>query len=54
MAAFLVALLVSAVMTGVSGNNQVKISTRGLHPDNLSLRAARTATTPLGAGDPES
>ena len=41
MAAFLVALLASAVMKGVSGNNQVKISTRGSHPDNLSLRAAR-------------
>eukprot|EP00320_Phaeocystis_rex_P001397 CAMPEP_0119063696 /NCGR_PEP_ID=MMETSP1178-20130426/6969_1 /TAXON_ID=33656 /ORGANISM="unid sp, Strain CCMP2000" /LENGTH=106 /DNA_ID=CAMNT_0007045075 /DNA_START=91 /DNA_END=410 /DNA_ORIENTATION=- len=41
MAAVLVALLVRAVMTGVSVNNQVKISARGLHPDNLSLRAAR-------------
>ena len=40
MAAFLVALLVRAVITGVSVNNKVKISTRGLHPDNLFLRAA--------------
>ena len=41
MAAFLVALLVRAVMKGVSGNNQVKFSTRRLHPDNLSLCTAR-------------
>ena len=41
MAAFLVALLANSVMKGVSGNNQVKISARESHLDNLSLRAAR-------------
>ena len=41
MAAFLVALLANSVMKGVSGNSQGKISTRGSHHDNLSLRAAR-------------
>ena len=39
MAAFLVALIASAVMTGVSGNNQVKIFTRGSHPDNQPFLA---------------
>ena len=41
MAAFLIALLARTVMTSVSGNNQVKVSTCGSHPDNLSLRAAQ-------------
>ena len=41
MAAFLVALLASAVMAGVSGNSQIKICTRESHPDNIFLLAAR-------------
>ena len=41
MAAFLVALLASAVMTGVSGNSNVKILIRGAHPDDISLLATR-------------